>query len=328
MSKNHPRNNANSDSKDNKYEINQTDPNNNLRRGMRSDFMSHLTITESNTTRDRYLDYTFLSHRAMIYSKKTKDPRKIKDYGFDLEQTLDINLNLLGKIPFNFDKKEQIEEIKTIISKIAEKNINRVQTREKIKTKRNEILNRKQVVENLKKKNEENEAIYETKEKEEKEKLNLRNKYIKVLNSGFKKVQAYIEILLCKNIMSVDTSKKRDVLAFVKENVHYHKEERLIESDIKKLSQQVSDIKKENQIYKEESLLYRNKTENKELIRVVEFYRRIIRALQTKIKILRNAFDNMTKTLNYLNLGDSKFFFSSFSRQFQHEKKRPKHNSL
>ena len=36
----------------------------------------------------------------------------------------------------------------------------------------------------------------------------------------------------------------------------------------------------------------------------MEFYRRIILAFQTKIRVLRNAFDNMTKTLNYLNLGD------------------------
>ena len=36
----------------------------------------------------------------------------------------------------------------------------------------------------------------------------------------------------------------------------------------------------------------------------MEFYRRIILSLQTKIKVLKNSFDNMTKTLNYLNLGD------------------------
>ena len=80
----------------------------------------------------------------------------------------------------------------------------------------------------------------------------------------------------------------------------------MLNLDIKKLKEQIIEIKKENQIYKEESLLYRNKSTNRELIRVVEFYRRIIRSLQTKIKILKNAFDNMTKTLNFLNLGDSK----------------------
>ena len=36
----------------------------------------------------------------------------------------------------------------------------------------------------------------------------------------------------------------------------------------------------------------------------MEFYRRIILSLQTKIKLLKNSFDNMTKTLKYFNLGD------------------------
>ena len=101
---------------------------------------------------------------------------------------------------------------------------------------------------------------------------------------------------------------------FIKDNINYHKEQKMLDVDIQKLKEQISEIKKENQIYKEESLLYRNKNTNRELIRVVEFYRRIIRSLQTKIKILKNAFDNMTKTLNYLNLGDSKkYYFTLYS---------------
>ena len=74
---------------------------------------------------------------------------------------------------------------------------------------------------------------------------------------------------------------------FIKDNINYHKEQKMLDVDIQKLKEQISEIKKENQIYKEESLLYRNKNTNRELIRVVEFYRRIIRSLQTKIKILK-----------------------------------------
>ena len=272
--------------------------------------------TEYCGRQESFLDYTFLSHREMIYGKKTKDPKKIRDYNFDLEKTLELNLDLLDKMDFKIYNSKQAKEIDILIKKIKTNNERRIATKQKIKEQKNIIVNKKQVLEEMNKKWAENDEIYENKYNEENEILKKKNEYIKILNKRFKDVQTYISIMEVRNKQRKEN--RPMISKFIKDNINYHKEKKMLDLDIKKLKEQITEIKKENQIYKEESLLYRNKSTNRELIRVVEFYRRIIRSLQTKIKILKNAFDNMTKTLNFLNLGDSKLFFilSFYSCQF------------
>ena len=259
---------------------------------------------------ETFLDYTFLSHRELIYGKKTKDPKKIRDYNFDLEKTLELNLDILDKMDFKISNPQQAKEIKNLIEKIKANNAKRIATKQKIKEQKNIIVNKKQVLEEMKKKFEENDEIYQNKYNEENDVLKQKNEYIKILNKRFKDVQTYISIIEVRTHQQ--NPNRPSITKFIKDNINYHKEQKMLDVDIQKLKEQISEIKKENQIYKEESLLYRNKNTNRELIRVVEFYRRIIRSLQTKIKILKNAFDNMTKTLNYLNLGDSKKFLFYF----------------
>ena len=259
---------------------------------------------------ETFLDYTFLSHRELIYGKKTKDPKKIRDYNFDLEKTLELNLDILDKMDFKISNPQQAKEIKNLIEKIKANNAKRIATKQKIKEQKNIIVNKKQVLEEMKKKFSENDEIYQNKYNEENDILKQKNEYIKILNKRFKDVQTYISIIEVRTHQQ--NPNRPSITKFIKDNINYHKEQKMLDVDIQKLKEQISEIKKENQIYKEESLLYRNKNTNRELIRVVEFYRRIIRSLQTKIKILKNAFDNMTKTLNYLNLGDSKKFLFYF----------------
>ena len=259
---------------------------------------------------ETFLDYTFLSHRELIYGKKTKDPKKIRDYNFDLEKTLELNLDILDKMDFKISNPQQAKEIKNLIEKIKANNAKRIATKQKIKEQKNIIVNKKQVLEEMKKKFSENDEIYQNKYNEENDVLKQKNEYIKILNKRFKDVQTYISIIEVRTHQQ--NPNRPSITKFIKDNINYHKEQKMLDVDIQKLKEQISEIKKENQIYKEESLLYRNKNTNLELIRVVEFYRRIIRSLQTKIKILKNAFDNMTKTLNYLNLGDSKKFLFYF----------------
>ena len=261
---------------------------------------------------ETFLDYTFLSHRELIYGKKTKDPKKIRDYNFDLEKTLELNLDILDKMDFKISNPQQAKEIKNLIEKIKANNAKRIATKQKIKEQKNIIVNKKQVLEEMKKKFSENDEIYQNKYNEENDVLKQKNEYIKILNKRFKDVQTYISIIEVRTHQQ--NPNRPSVTKFIKDNINYHKEQKMLDVDIQKLKEQISEIKKENQIYKEESLLYRNKNTNRELIRVVEFYRLIIRSLQTKIKILKNAFDNMTKTLNYLNLGDSKkYYFTLYS---------------
>ena len=287
-----------------KYTANQTEPSakTNL---TSSSYANAQMCTES--SRETYLDYTFLSHRELIYTKRTKDPKKIKEYNYDLEQTLNLNLDLLSKMPLMLTDETQLHDIQELISKIQNNNSKRIELKHKIKETKNSIVNRKQAFHEQELKAEELDSRLHKAVVDSNKLIEQKQQYLNYLFKAFKDVQMYIDKL---EIKEKNISVQRPQLVqFVKENTLWHQNVNTLEDDIKKLYEQIKEVKKENQIYKEESQLYRQKNPNKDLIRVVEFYRRIIRALQTKIKILKNAFDNMTKTLDYLNLGDSKLPF-------------------
>ena len=241
--------------------------------------------------------------KILLFGKKTKDPKKIRDYNYDLEETLNLNLEILFHMDLLKDK-EKDKEIKEIIQKIKTKSLLRNELYKKIKLKKNDLLNKKQAFQILlDEKKEENLKLKKQYEDNEDD-LKTRKKYIKVLSNNFKDVQNFIDNLRIKSGNAEDLSKKITIQKFIKFNNHYTKEIKLLKSDIKKLKEEIIEIKKVNQLYKEEIKIDRTKSKNKDLIRVMEFFRRIILSLQTKIKVLKNSFDNMTKTLNYLNLGD------------------------
>ena len=275
----------------------QTEPDSHLKKNMSANF----AMTEYSN--NNYLDYTFISHRKLLFGKLTKDPKKIRDYSFDLEQTLNLNLEILLKIELVKDK-EKDKEIKEIIKKISKNSQNRINLKKNIKLKKSDLVNKKQAFEILEVEKEKTKINFLEQFDNTENEIKLRKKFIKLLSNNFKDVQNYIDTLRIKEGLAKELGTKITIQKFIKFNNHYNKEIKLLNSDIKKLNNEIIEIKKTNQLYKEETKIDRTKSKNKDLIRVMEFYRRIIRSLQTKIKILRNSFDNMTKTLNYLNLGD------------------------
>ncbi len=201
-------------------------------------------------------------------------------------------------------EKENEKEIKELIKKIKAKTQSRSNLNKQIKSKKNDLVNKKQAYEMLIAQKEETKLNFKIQYEDTENELKVRKKYIKLLSNNFKDVQNYIDTLRIKEGLAKELGTKITIQKFIKFNNHYNKEIKLLNSDIKKLNNEIIEIKKTNQLYKEETKIDRTKSKNKDLIRVMEFYRRIILSLQTKIKVLRNSFENMTKTLNYLNLGD------------------------
>ena len=292
-----PRKNINSMRDENTYFSYQTEPSSDLNK---KNISANIAITEFSN--NSYLDYTFISHRNLIFGK-TKDPKKIRDYNFDLEQTLDLNLEILLQMDL-LKEKENEKEIKELIKKIKAKTQSRSNLNKQIKSKKNDLVNKKQAYEMLIAQKEETKLNFKIQYEDTENELKTRKKYIKLLSNNFKDVQNYIDNLRIKEGLAKELGEKITIQKFIKFNNHYSKENKLLSSDIKKLNSEIIEIKKTNQLYKEETKIDRTKSKNKDLIRVMEFYRRIIFSLQTKIKVLRNSFENMTKTLNYLNLGD------------------------
>ena len=277
-----------------------------------NDYIHNYALTETSKFESNLLDYIFVNNKNLIMTR-TKDPLKIKNYYNDLEQTLEINLDILYRLDFNFEKKEQINEIKSLIKNIIEKSKNRKEKIQKQKEFKSNLFNKKQAIYELKKKNIDTKENLIKRENDDISLLNCKKKYIKTMFNNLSDLEDYLQILKLKsqiksgNLFNDNNNEKNNEIAlsdFFRKNTNLMREIKLYKSDIQKIKNELIELKKDNLLYKEETKLYKAKNPNKDLIRVMEFYRRIIRSLQTKIKILRNSFDNMTKTLNYLNLGD------------------------
>ena len=291
-----------------KYTASQTEAN---EEKFHEDYIHNYALTESSNYQSNLLDYIFVNNKNLIKTH-TKDQSKIKTYYQDLEHTLEINLDILFRLDYNFKNNEQTEEIKSLIKNIIEKNKIKIENIKKQKELKSSLFNKKQAINEMKIKNIESKETLIKREKNDIELLNNKKKYIKKMYNNISDLEDYLQILKLKteikngSIFNNINNQKHEITLseFFRKNTNIMREIKLYKSDIQKLTNELIELKKDNQLYLEETKLYKAKNPNKDLIRVMEFYRRIIRSLQTKIKILRNSFDNMTKTLNYLNLGD------------------------
>ena len=77
---------------------------------------------------------------------------------------------------------------------------------------------------------------------------------------------------------------------------------------IKKLKEEISEIKKDNKLSRRQNRLFKDQNMNIDLIRVYEFYVRVIRTISLKNKILKNSINNLCKTLEFLDLYQIKEF--------------------
>ena len=78
--------------------------------------------------------------------------------------------------------------------------------------------------------------------------------------------------------------------------------------NIKKIRTEISELKKDNKLSKRQNRLIKEKIPNINLIRVVEFYIRIIRDISLKNKYLKQSINSLCKTLEFLDLNQIKDF--------------------
>ena len=194
---------------ENTYFSYQTEPSSHLNK---KNISANIAITEFSN--NSYLDYTFISHRNLIFGK-TKDPKKIRDYNFDLEQTLDLNLEMLLKMDILKDKENE-KEIKELIKKIKAKTQNRSNLNKEIKSKKNDLVNRKQAYEMLIDEKEQTKLNFKIQYEDTENELKVRKKYIKLLSNNFKDVQNYIDTLRIKEGLAKELGTKITIQKFIK----------------------------------------------------------------------------------------------------------------
>ena len=298
-------------------------------------FMNNIQSTENNHYRVKtqgfnffFLDYAFRQNKNLI--SKAKNRVNLNNYCYELESTLSLNLEILlsylndskindknKKIIITYDNKSKdtsdtnyitspciiIKLINSIKEKLAKKSEMNKNKNELVKRINDKIFVNKNFNSKLKKE-----------KKDFREKLHQINKtldnkdnYLIQMNKKFFNFQKHIDNIKGKN-------NTQNIYDIIFENINCKKKIKNIKKNMEKLYCDISDLKTDNELLKEE-LEIRKNGENKDLIRCMEFYRRTNLNLYYDIKKLKISFQRIVKIMELLNLE----YIVKFSKEKQEE---------
>ena len=261
-----------------------------------------------------YLDYTFLSHKNTISLSTSLciNNKNTKDYLYDLNQTLELNIQILEQLIKSKYKNKEINKLfETLRRKIDEKNIKK----KKVIDFNSKILIDKQIIEEKKRKIEENNEYYKEKINESESNSSNKNEYIKIVEKKLYEVEIYIQNNT-KNIQSTKYDKYKNwrLRKFLDENIAIIRKKNNLVKEKVELQLMINEAKKEN---KNIQIEYKNnidaiskvKNKNEKKIReVMNKYKKEIFVIGNKMKMLKaniNLLNNKFKLFSYINDNDN-----------------------
>ena len=301
-----------------------------------SSALKHFVTVDTNTSHQfakllskdtTYLDYTFLSHRMLISNVSNNKPyvsnakaqplhsqTSTSTYIYDLNETLDINLNLLRhtittlKLPQG-EREVLLRHYSTFLSSLQKTK----QMKRALTLRISKLLIEKQILEELKRKIAENNEYYKEQLKESEDAVDTKNDYIKIFEKKLFEVEIYVQ-KHAKNVVDprYDKYKNWKMSKFLNENNDLCKLKDTYVKDNGKLRQVIQDMKSDNCLYEEEmkkeqteyenTNTHHNEEINNKVKAYIKVYKRNIMLMKMKIKVLRNSLDKLTNTLQYLNV--------------------------
>ena len=280
-----------------------------------------------------YLDYAFRQKKNLMY--KAKNKVNLTNYCYELENTISLNLEIMlsffNNTKYNTNKKiilmndnksrdtadtnssatpymiiKLIKNIKEKVEKKAKMNQNKI---ELVKRINDRIYENKKYTSKLNKEKKE----YRQKIHQINKVLDTKDKYLILMNKKFYTFQNHIDNIPIKKEKNVKL-KNKNIYDVIFTYINYKKKVIKVKNDMQKYYFEISDIKLDNELYKEE-LELRKDPNYLDLIRCMEFYRRTNLNLFYDIKILKKAFQRIVKILDFLNLG----YIVKFSKKKQEE---------
>ena len=267
-----------------------------------------------------FLDYTFQENKIKLKIGKNKenliDNAKVKTYYYELKKTFTINLDLLLYYYNNKSdseekekNKEENNEILKLLNNIKKKIVMKNEIKLSIKQKCNVLITKYDNLYSEQKKLNNQINIYNIKINNNLSQINQKNLYISMLEERFSYIDIYINKLrfVSEGRKGLKHSRHKLKKCIEKNNKNLLRK-RNNNNDIKKIKANISELKKDNKLLKKQSRLMKSKKPNINLIRVVEFYLRIIRNLSMRNKSLKNSINSLCKTLEFLDLKQIKDF--------------------
>ena len=234
-----------------------------------------------------------------------------KSYLSDLKKTFFINIDILKQF-ISSNKNNNQKELISLLNVLIEKAKKKSKIIDKIKEKKSKILIDNQIITDKKRKIEEKNFFNKNKFKENEERLDNKEEYMKVLHKKMREVEIYIH----KNTINLKNFNKKkkyqsfSMFNFVETNNEYIKQKKELNKIIDNIKNNYNAEKEENKLIKLElkndkdnKIIEKNKEEIK-IKKLNEKYKSKIKLMKLRINMLRNNYNKLNKKIKILKLDD------------------------
>ena len=254
-----------------------------------------------------FLDYTFHSHRNRIKNPtlSARNTHQQKEYLFDLRNTLEINIEILkstiDSLPYSNSNSPKLSIAKVINSLNRKKSLIKAITAEKSK-----ILIGNQIIEEIKRKNAEDIEDYNEKIREDEENMESKEEHFQIMQKKLKEVEIYVHRNSNTRTILGRRYSNWKMNEFLESNTNYHSNKISLQKDIEQIKKNITELQNENQLYYAEIAKDADNESNiknsndKQINDYISKYKKQIYIIETRMKLLRSAFKNMSTTLHLL----------------------------
>jgi hypothetical protein len=253
----------------------------------------------------------------------------MEEYIYDLDNTWNLNVEMLGLMlqdlpSFSNEQKKNlfqtIHRIKEYFSKIKKLR------EEKLKA-RGKVLMDKQILEEIKRRNEENNAYYQEQMDEIRENLEKKESFIKQFEKKFNEVEIYVQREAKANPDLWEKFTQFEIIIFISNNEYYQRQQIKINEEIQNITQDMNEILRENiELKKRDEYIDMSDDYDNQKFK----YKSLINLYKSKIKFLERNSEHLRNVLNSVNckLNNISSYNDDLKGKIKSSTKEKLHNKL
>jgi len=266
------------------------------------------------------LDHVFKFHRQIVQSNKN-DKTKLKDYIYDLENTWSINTEILKTMLNETYTGENKKQLCSIIERIKE-NVSKKKSLIENKMKiRGKLLMDKQIMEEYKRRNDENMAYYSEQTEEFKENLDKKDSFIKQFIKKFNEVEIYIQREAASLRIKWGHLASFEIVEFINRNESMQRRRLQINEEINIIGEDINAILRENVELKKRDeyidISDEDEDQNSKYVTLINNYESKIKYFERNNESLKNIVNNLTRKFDNTN---TMSFFRSNKPLINHQR--------
>ena len=240
-------------------------------------------------------------------SQNLFDKNYSKSHLSDLKKTFYINIDILKQF-ISSNKNNKDNELISLLNSLIEKAKKKSKIIDKIKEKKSKILIDNQIITDKRSKIEEKNFYYKNKIKENEERLDNKEEYMKVLHKKMREVEIYIHknTVNLKNFNRKKKYQSFSMFNFVETNNELIKQKKELNKVIENTKnnykvemEENKQIKQELKNDKENNLIEINQEEIK-IKKLSDKYKSKIKLMKLRINMLRNNYNKLNKKIKIL----------------------------